>query len=54
MRESAPAVDGLRGQNGEDLALEAPGDRFSLLVTQRRVGNDFNPFGGKTREQIVG
>ena len=46
-----PAVDGLRGQNGEDLALEAPGNRLSLLVTQRGIGNDFDSFGGKPREE---
>src|SRR5215204_5913812 len=53
VRESSPPVDGLRCKNGEDLALESPGDCFLLLVAERCVGNDFNPFSGKTREQMV-
>src|SRR4051794_25818898 len=53
MREFSSPVYGLRGQDREDLALEATGDRFSLLVTQRSVGNNFNPFGGEPREYVV-
>src|SRR4051812_39056341 len=53
MREFSSPVYGLRGQNREDLALEATGDRFSLLITQRGIGNNFNPFGGEPREYVV-
>jgi hypothetical protein len=54
MRKPAPAVDGLRSQNGEDLALKTAGDGFSLLIIKHRVWNNFDPLGGKTREQFSG
>src|SRR5215213_7380812 len=54
MRKPAPPVDGLRGQDGKDLSLEAASDCCSLLFAQRSIGNDFNSFGGKSWKKIAG